>query len=63
MHVDGDERFELDSLKLLQVLGGLVDEQVEQVEEALVRGWHDLFIVARIAEGLFRVTSPDHLNA
>lgn len=63
MHMDGDECLKLDALKLAQVLGGLIDERVEQIQKSLVGGWHHLFIVASIGESLLSITRPHHLYA
>ena len=63
MHVDGDQRLEHDSLELLEILGRLVDERVEEIQEALIGRRHDLLVVARVAQRLLRVTCPDHLDA
>lgn len=61
--MDGDERLVLGALNLGQVLGGLVDEQVEQIQELLVGVDHNLFVRACIVQRVLRVTRPDHLQS
>ena len=63
MHVNGNERLELDSLELFEVTCRLLDERVEEVEEALVGGRHDLLVVTSVVECVFSVTRPDDLDA
>lgn len=62
VHVDRDQGLELDPLHLLQVLGRLTDEGVEQVEELVVGLLHDLPVGPGLDQSGFGVASPDHLN-
>ena len=76
VHVDGDQCLVLLPLHLLQVLGGLADQQVEHVEEPAVGVGHDLLVLAAAAEGRLGIPGltqvaaafpelpgPDHLDA
>ena len=63
MHMNGDQRLEFSPLHLGQLLGGDVDQGVEQVEELLVGGRHDFLVGARVFQGLLGVPGPDHLYA
>ena len=63
VHVHRDQGLELGSLHLLQVLGRLANQRVQEVEELVVRLLHDLTVWSGLNKGCFRVTGPDHLNA
>ena len=62
MNVNRDERLELDSLELFEVTCRLLDERVEEVEEALVGRRHDLLVVTSVVERVFGVARPDDLD-
>ena len=63
MHVDGYEGFELCPLHLVQVLCGLPDQGVEDVQELVVGLLHYLAVGAGLEEGRLGVAGPDHLDA
>ena len=61
--MDGDERLVLGPLHLVQILGCLTDEGVEDVEELVVSLRHDLAVQSGVGERVLRVAGPDHLQA
>ena len=63
VHVDRDQGLELYPLHLLEVLGRLTDEGVEEVEELVVGLLHDLTVGSRLDKSCFGVASPDHLDS
>lgn len=60
--MDSDEGLELCPLHLGQVLCGLVNQDVQQVQESLVRLLHDLPVVAGVGQSLCGVSCPYHLD-
>lgn len=62
VYVNGDEGLKLDPGKLAQVLGGLLYQQVQHVQEPLVGGRHDLFVISCILQCLLCIPGPDHLD-
>lgn len=62
MDVNSDEGLKLCPLHLGQVLCGLVNQDVQQVQERLVCLLHDLPVVAGVGQCLCGVTGPDHLD-
>lgn len=62
MDVYSDECFELGALDLAEVTGGLVDERVEQLQEAVVGGLHDLAVVPGLLQGIRRIPGPQQLD-
>ena len=60
--MNGDQGLIFDSFKLSQFLCCLFNESVEQVQEALVGGWHDFLVVTSVVEGLLSIPCPDHLD-
>ena len=63
VHVDGDQSLVLLPLHLLQVLGGLTDEQVEHVQELGVGVAHDLLVHPAAAQRVLSIPRPDHLDS
>ena len=62
MDMDGDESFVFDTLKLSKITCGLLNKSIEQVKELLICRWHYLFVAPCIAQSIFCITCPDHLN-
>lgn len=62
VELNGNQRLELGTLHLRQVLGRLVDEEVEELLEAVVRLRHDAAIEFCVDERLRRVASPEQLQ-
>lgn len=60
--MDSDEGLELCPLDLGQVLCGLVNQDVQQVQESLVRLLHDFPVVAGVGQSLCGVSCPYHLD-
>ena len=63
VHVDCDQSLVLLPLHLLQVLGGLTDEQVEHVQELGVGVAHDLLVHPAAAQRVLSVPRPHHLDS
>ena len=63
MHVDGDECLIFGPLHLGELLGRLVNEEVEHLQKLLVGVGHHFLVCASVVEGVLRVPSPDHLDA
>lgn len=63
MHVNCDQSLVLLPLHLLQVLGGLTDQQVEHVKELGVGVTHDLLVHPTAAKSILSVPRPDHLDS
>ena len=63
VHVDGDERLKLGSLHLGQLFRGLGDESVEQLQEGIIGGRHDLAVVLGMGQGLGGIARPDQLKS
>ena len=62
MHVNCDQSLILLSLHLLQVLGGLADQQVEHVQELGVGVAHDLLVHPAAAQRILSIPRPHHLD-
>lgn len=60
--VDGDEGLVEDPEELGEVARRLVDQQVEEVQEELVRGRHGLAVEPGIGQCAFRSPGPQHLD-
>ena len=63
VNVNRDERFELRPLHLRQLLCRLVNQLAEKLAKLLTRVHHNLLVASRVANGDFRVTCPQHLDA
>lgn len=50
MDVYGDERFEFDPFDLQQIPSRLIDEGIQQLQEAIVRFGHDFLILSGLGE-------------
>ena len=58
-----NQRFVFCALYFTQILSGLLNENVEEVEEALIGLWHDFLIHSSVFQRLGGVSCPQDLNA
>mgnify|MGYP006888601429 CR=1 FL=1 len=63
MHVDCDQCLVLCTIHLIQVLCGLTNQCVKQVQKLVVRFLHNFSIRSGLNQGRLRVTGPYHLNS
>ena len=63
MHVNCDQSLVLLPLHLLQVLGGLTDQQIEHVKELGVCVAHDLLVHPAAPKCILSIPCPDHLDS
>ena len=62
MHVYGDQSFIFQSFSLVQVLGGLLNQKVENVQELVVGLPHHLLILSAAQQCILSISGPEHLN-
>ena len=62
MNMNCNQGLELCSVHFAQFLSGLLDQEIEQVQETLISLCHDLTVVSGGFYSIARISCPDYLN-
>lgn len=63
MNVDGDKGFVFNPFYRAKILGGHVDESVEEIQEGLIGFGHNFTVVTGISQSFFGISCPNHLDS